>query len=123
MRVLQKYPGKTAYKGRNHGLPTSHPLGKNPSDIWDILLADWQDEVWDIPNVKSNHPEKTIHPAQFPIELIERLVLALTKKDDIVLDPFMGVGSSLVAPLLHKRRTLGVDKERTYTDIAYQRVL
>jgi len=123
VRIPQKYPGKTAYKGPNYGRPTSHPLGKNPSDAWDIVLNDWQEEVWDIPNVKSNHPEKTVHPSQFPIELVERLVLALTNEGDIVFDPFAGVGSSLIAGILHDRRSIGVDKERIYTDLAYRRII
>jgi len=58
-----------------------------PPARWDILLNDWENEVWDIPNVKCNHPEKTIHPSQFPIELVERLVLALTNEGDILFDP------------------------------------
>lgn len=122
VRVPQKYPGKLSYKGPNKGKPSSNPLGKNPSDIWEVVLRDWDREMWDIPNVKSNHPEKTIHPSQFPIELVERVVLALTNEGDIVFDPFMGVGSSIIAALLHNRRGIGVDKEKTYTDIAYQRV-
>jgi adenine-specific DNA-methyltransferase len=122
VRVPQKYPGKRAFKGPNKGKPSGHPLGKNPSDVWDIVVQDWKNGVWDIPNVKSNHPEKTIHPAQFPIELIERLVLALTNENDTVFDPFMGVGSSLIAALLHNRKAIGVDKEKVYTDIAYQRI-
>ncbi len=123
VRIPQKYPGKTAFKGPNYGKPTSHPLGKNPSDVWEILVNDWQEEVWDIPNVKSNHPEKTIHPSQFPIELVERLVLALTNEGDTLLDPFAGVGSSLVAGTLHGRSVIGIDKERGYTDIAYKRIV
>jgi adenine-specific DNA-methyltransferase len=122
VRIPQKYPGKRAFKGPNKGKPSGHPLGKNPSDIWDIVLQDWGNEVWDIPNVKNNHPEKTIHPAQFPIELVERLVLALTNENDLVFDPFAGVGSSMIAALLHNRKAAGVDKEKIYTDIAYQRI-
>ena len=123
VRIPQKYPGKTAYKGPNRGKPSSHPLGKNPSDVWEIVVEDWENEVWDIPNVKCNHPEKTIHPSQFPIELVERLVLALTNERDFVFDPFAGVGSSLVAGLLHNRRVIGIDKEKVYTDLAYQRII
>ena len=78
VRIPQKYPGKRAFRGPNKGKPTCNPLGKNPSDVWDVLIEDWKNEIWEIPNVKHNHPEKTLHPAQFPIELIERLVLALT---------------------------------------------
>ena len=122
VRVPQKYPGKRYYKGPKRGLPSSHPLGKNPGDLWHILEEDWERLIWDIPNVKANHPEKTIHPAQFPIELVERLVLALTNDGDIVLDPFMGVGTTVIAALLHRRRGIGVDKERIYVEIAFQRV-
>jgi DNA modification methylase len=67
--------------------------------------------------VKCNHPEKTIHPSQFPIELVERLVLALTNEGDVVFDPFMGVGSSIIAALLHGRKGIGVDKEKVYTEV------
>ncbi len=121
VRVPQKYPGKTYYKGPKHGLPSANPRGKNPGDIW-RLKEDWDSLVWDIPNVKSNHVEKTIHPAQFPIELVERLVLALTKPKDIVFDPYAGVGSTVVASLIHGRRAIGVDKEKAYIDIALDRV-
>jgi len=122
VRVPQKYPGKTHYKGPNHGKPSGNPLGKNPSDIWRILSEDWDSLIWDIPNVKSRHPEKTIHPAQFPVELVERLVLALTNENDIVFDPFMGVGSALLAAILHRRRAIGVDFKREYFEIAKDRV-
>jgi adenine-specific DNA-methyltransferase len=123
VRVPQKYRGKHAYKGPNRGMPTSNPLGKNPSDIWSIVLQDWENQIWDIPNVKSNHPEKTIHGSQFPIELVERLVLALTNKSDVVFDPFVGVGSSLIASALHERKGIGVDREKVYTDLAYDRIV
>ena len=122
VRVPQKYPGKRHFKGPNKGKLSGNPLGKNPGDIWQFVAADWENEIWDIPNVKWNHPEKTSHPAQFPIELVERLVLALTNPGDYVLDPFMGVGSSLLAALLHGRKALGVDKDATYSQIAQRRI-
>lgn len=124
LRVKQKYPGKTFYKGPNRGKPSSNPLGKNPGDILnlELLRKEWKSLVWDIPNVKANHPEKTEHPSQFPIELVERLVLALTKPRQIVFDPFMGTGASLIAAILHGRKAIGVDIEKNYTDIALKRV-
>jgi len=122
VRTRQKYPGKLSYKGPNKGKPSSNHLGKNPSNRWKIVLRDWERELWSIPNVKSNHPEKTVHPSQFPIELIERLVLALTKKGDTVLDPFVGVGSSMIAAILNDRKGVGVDKERKFTNIAFERI-
>ncbi len=123
VRIPSKYPGKTFYKGPKRGLPSGNPLGKNPSDMWTFLANEWDKEIWEIPNVKANHPEKTSHPCQFPIELVERCVLALTNENDWVLDPFMGVGSTLIAGLLHDRRVAGCDKEINYTEIAENRVI
>jgi adenine-specific DNA-methyltransferase len=122
VRIPSKYPGKTHFKGEKHGQPSGNPLGKNPSDIWHIVLQDWETALWNIPNVKANHPEKTIHPCQFPIELVERCILALTNEGDWVLDPFSGVGSALLAALKNERRALGCEKEEDYIDIAKQRI-
>jgi adenine-specific DNA-methyltransferase len=123
VRVPAKYPGKRHFKGPNKGKPSGNPLGKNPSDVWEIVVRDWEEQIWDIPNVKSNHPEKTIHPCQFPIELVERCVLALTNENDWVFDPYMGVGSTLIAAVKHNRRAMGCEKEPEYVEIARQRLL
>ena len=122
VRVPSKYPGKRHYKGPNVGKPSGNPLGKNPSDVWEVLLRDWEEALWDIPNVKSNHPEKTIHPCQYPVELVERCVLALTNEGDWVFDPYAGVGTSLIAAVMHHRRAMGSEKEAQYVDIANQRL-
>ena len=122
VRVPSKYPGKRHYKGPNIGKPSGNPLGKNPSDVWEVLLKDWEALLWDIPNVKSNHPEKTIHPCQFPIELVERCVLALTNEGDLVFDPFAGVGSALIGALMHGRRAVGSERESEYVAIARERI-
>ena len=110
IRVPAKYPGKRHYKGPNTGQLSGNPKGKNPSDVWEF------------PNVKSNHPEKTIHPCQFPVELVERLVLSMTDEGDAVFDPYMGVGSAVVAALMHNRIGYGCDTVPEYVDIAWQRV-
>ena len=122
IRVPSKYPGKTHYKGEKYGRPSGNPLGKNPSDVWTIVQRDWETALWDIPNVKANHPEKTIHPCQFPIELVERCVLALTSEGDWVLDPFSGVGSALLAALFHRRHAIGCEKEHEYVALARKRI-
>lgn len=122
VRVPAKYPGKRHYKGPNKGKPSGNPQGKNPSDVWEILAQDWEECFWDIPNVKSNHPEKTIHPCQFPIELVERCVMALTEEGDRVFDPYMGVGSALIAAVKHNRRALGSEQEGDYIAIATERL-
>ncbi|HCD6631784.1 TPA: site-specific DNA-methyltransferase [Pseudomonas aeruginosa] len=123
IRVPSKYPGKRNYKpGENYGKPSGNPLGKNPSDIWKIVERDWEHLLWDIPNVKANHPEKTIHPCQFPIELVERCVLAFTNEGDWVLDPFSGVGSAMLAALKQGRKAIGCEKEDEYITLAKNRV-
>jgi len=110
VRVPQKYPGKRSTKGHNKGEFSGNPLGKNPSDVWDI------------PNVKANHCEKLDHPCQFPVALVRRLVLSLTKEDDIVLDPFSGVASSGVAAGLEKRRFIGAELNEGYAKIGENRL-
>jgi adenine-specific DNA-methyltransferase len=112
VRVPQKYPGKTYYKGEKKGQPSGNPLGKNPGDVWT-----------DIPNVKANHIEKAIeHPCQFPIALARRLVLALTDPTDLVIDPFAGVGTTLAAAALTRRRSAGCDLLSEFVTIARSRV-
>ncbi len=122
VRVPSKYPGKLHYKGKNKGKPSGNPKGKNPADLWEIAIDEWAKEVWEIPNVKSNHPEKTIHPCQYPVELVERCVLALTNENDWVFDPFAGVGSSLIAAIKHNRKAVGCDKETQYVEVAKERI-
>jgi adenine-specific DNA-methyltransferase len=122
VRVPAKYPGKCHYKGPNKGKPSGNPKGKNPSDIWEVLADEWESGLWDIPNVKSNHPEKTAHPCQFPVELAERCVLALTNENDWVFDPYAGVGSALIAAIKHRRRAMGSEKEAAYVALAQQRI-
>ena len=110
VRVPSKYPSKRHFKGPKAGQLSGNPKGKNPSDIWEM------------PNVKSNHPEKTIHPCQFPVELVERLVLSMTDVGDLVVDPYMGVGSSIIAAVKHQRLGYGCDINDDYVKIAQQRL-
>jgi adenine-specific DNA-methyltransferase len=123
IRVPSKYPGKTNYKpGPNYGKPSGNPLGKNPSDYWEILIREWELGFWEIPNVKSNHPEKTLHPCSFPIELVERCIFAFTNEGDTILDPYSGVGSSMIAAIMNKRKGIGCEILSEYMDEAKRRV-
>ncbi len=110
VRVPQKYPGKKYFKGPNAGKYSCNPLGKNPGDLWDI------------PNVKSNHVEKTDHPCQFPVELIERFVLSMTNEGDWIFDPFLGTGTTIVAAVRHKRRGAGAEMVEKYVHLAKRRI-
>lgn len=122
VRVPSKYPGKRSYKGPNKGKPSSNPLGKNPSDVWKFVLEEWERGVWEIPNVKAHHREKTIHPCQFPIELVERCVLALSNENDWLLDPFAGVATSLLAAIRNNRRAVGFEKEKAFAKVGRARI-
>ena len=72
--------------------------------------------------MKSNHVEKLDHPCQFPVGLVERLVLSLTNNGDSVLDPYLGVGSTAIAAIKNGRHAYGCDVVQDYIDIAEQRV-
>lgn len=123
IRVPSKYPNKRHFKpGPKYGTLSGNPLGKNPSDVWEIVKRDWESLIWDIPNVKQNHPEKLSHPCQFPIELVERCVLSMTNEGDTVLDPYAGVGSSLLGALMHGRRGIVCERDESYMDLARLRV-
>ena len=110
VRIPSKYPGKRYFKGPHKGELSGNPLGKNPEDVWEI------------PNVKSNHIEKTAHPCQFPVGLIERLVLSMTNEGELVFDPFAGVSSAGVAAIIHGRSFWGCELVDEYIDISQKRL-
>lgn len=110
IRVPQKYPGKKYFKGPKAGQYSGNPLGKNPGDVWIF------------PNVKNNHIEKTLHPCQFPVELVDRLILSMTEPGDLVLDPFAGVGTAVAAAVRQGRRGCGAEKMPEYIKIARERI-
>jgi len=110
IRVPQKYPNKRHYKGPNKGELSGNPLGKNPGDVWEIS------------NVKNRHPEKTTHPCQFPEELVERLVLGLSKAGHTVLDPFAGSGTVGAVCNRLDRRSVLIERAPEYADIIRDRL-
>lgn len=111
IRIPQKYPGKTYSSGPRKGQFSGNPKGKNPSDVWDI------------PNVKSKHVEKTIHPCQFPISIPQRLILAFSNPNDIVVDPFLGSGTTAAASALLNRRFIGAEKVDKYVEVSEERII
>ena len=127
VRVPQIYPGKrhsANKRGGRAGQPSGNPLGKNPSDYW-IFSADdcfLDNPIWEMPNIKARHPEFTSHPCQFPHELAERCVLAFSEPGDIVLDPFIGAGTSAVAAIKAHRSVIGIDRSADYINLTRQRV-
>jgi adenine-specific DNA-methyltransferase len=104
-----KYPSQ-----KKNGKLKCNPLGKNPGDVWIV------------PKVTSGagraSKERTPHPAQFPIAVITRIIRATSREGDLVLDPFVGSGSTLVAAILTKRRCVGIEIRPDYCAIAERRI-
>ena len=104
-----KYPNQ-----KKNGKLKCNPLGKNPSDVWQI------------PKVTSganrSSKERMPHPAQFPIALIDRVVKASSNIGDIVMDPFLGSGTSAIVALANKRKFVGFEISEKYCDLAVERI-
>ena len=110
IRMPQLYPGKRYHKGTKRGQLSGNPLGKNPGDVWAI------------PQVKAASVEKTQHPCQFPIGLVQGLIRALCPPDGRVLDPFLGSGTTGAAAAIEGRRFAGAELDRDFYRISVQRI-
>lgn len=110
-RQPQKNPGKRAFKGPNKGSLSGHPLGAWPTDVWS-----------DISSVRANHPDRKHgdHPAQFPVALAKRAILLYTMPGDVVVDCFVGSGSTAVAAIETGRNFTGADL--FYEDLRGKRI-
>lgn len=83
---------------------------KNPTDVWKMSL------------ISGNSTERTEHPAQYPEELIERIIKTGTNKGDLVLDPFMGSGTTAVVAKKLGRNYIGYEIENDFIKIAEKRL-
>jgi adenine-specific DNA-methyltransferase len=110
IRVPQKWQNKKAYSGARKGELSCNVDGKNCGDLW--LFR----------NVKHNHEEQTIHPCQFPEDLIARIVLSTTNENDVVLDPYMGTGTVAVVARDYGRHFLGAELDPEYHSAAVRRL-
>ena len=110
IRVPQKYPDKKSYRGENRGELSCNPIGKNPGDVWAFR------------NVKHNHEERTLHPCQFPEDLIARIVVSTTHPEALVLDPYMGSGTVAVVARDLGRHFIGTEKDPNYHSLARRRL-
>jgi adenine-specific DNA-methyltransferase len=104
-----KYPNQ-----KKSGKLKCNPLGKNPTDVWEF------------PKVTSGanraSPERTPHPAQFPVAVIDRIVRASSNRGDLILDPFMGSGMTAEVALATGRAVVGFELEADYLEIAATRL-
>ena len=104
--------GKSAYKFDENGIPVY------AKEKQGVPLSD----VWEIPFLNPKARERTGYPTQKPIELLERIIKICTDENDLVLDPFCGSGTSLVAAKLQGRRYIGIDNNPDAVRIALQRL-
>lgn len=123
IRVPQLYPGKRHSSKKGKEGPSGNPAGKNPSDFWTFDGKRFFEEetVWQIPNIKWNHPEHADHPCQFPAELAERCIRAFTNPGDLVVDPFAGTGTTAIIAYALGRRGLGFELQEEYARLARDR--
>jgi len=77
---------------------------------------------WTMTTPKKSEKTHGKHPTQKPLALLERIVLSSTNPDDLVLDPFVGSGTTGVAATAHGRRFIGIDSEKDYLDLAAKRL-
>lgn len=78
--------------------------------------------VWDIPLTPQNEKQYGKHPSQKPLRLVERLILGFTNRGNYVLDPFMGSGTIPLACMLNNRKSLSIEKDKNYYDLALKRL-
>jgi len=95
-------------------------LSDGASDITPEEFKEWTLGLWTFPG---ENPRKVGHPAPFPIELPKRCIKLFSYVGDIVLDPFVGSGTTLVAARLLKRRAVGIDISKKYCEIAKERLI
>ena len=110
IRQPQLYPGKKHHKGRKRGQFSGNPLGKNPGDVWSI------------PQIKASSVEKTQHPCQFPIGLVQGLIRALCPTGGIVIDPYSGSGSTGAAAAIEGRRFAGSEVNEEFYRLSVERI-
>ena len=96
---------------------TSNPDGKNPNDVWQIHRVRWNSK-----ERVSLDDGKIAHLAQKPIKLLRRIILATTNKNDVVLDPFLGTGTTMVASKELSRKSIGIEINPDYAKMALDRI-
>ncbi|AKB03540.1 site-specific DNA-methyltransferase [Vibrio cholerae] len=104
-----KYPNQ-----KKNGKLKCNPLGKNPSDVWQITKV--------TSGRNRSSVERTPHPAQFPLALVERMLKSSSNEGDIILDPFMGSGSTAECALRNGRYVVGFELKGEYIEYAQQRI-
>jgi adenine-specific DNA-methyltransferase len=104
-----KYPNQ-----KKNGKLRCNTLGKNPSDVWQIAKV--------TSGTDRSSDERTNHPAQFPEDLIARMVKGFSNENDLILDPFIGSGTTARTAMLNNRLFLGFEINKNYIEIIGERL-
>jgi adenine-specific DNA-methyltransferase len=105
-----KYPNS-----KKNGKLRVNTLGKNPSDVWQIAKV--------TTGANRSVEERTDHPAQFPEDLVQRMILGFTNEQDIIIDPFLGSGTTASVALQHNRYCIGFEINEAYCETAKRRIM
>jgi len=95
----------------------SNPRGKNPSDVWEINRVRWNSKERAVLNSR-----KIAHLTQKPMMLLERIVLACSNPGDVVLDPFLGTGTTSVVAKMKGRKSIGIEMNPDYVSTSIKRL-
>ena len=104
-----KYPNQ-----KKNGILRCNTLGKNPSDVWQIAKV--------TSGTNRSSEERAPHPAQFPMDMIERVIKGFSNEKDLILDPFMGSGTTAEVALKHGRVVIGFEIDKNYCEYITQRI-
>ena len=95
---------------------------KYNNEVINMLYNNNITDVWEIPAVQNNEKKHGYHPTQKPEALLNRIIQASSNVDDLILDPFMGSGTTGFCAITNKRKFIGIEKDRRFFSIAYKRI-
>lgn len=95
----------------------------NSAYVKKITYGDQMKDVWVTPTIERFEKKYGYHPTQKPLSIMKRIILTTTSKNSLILDPFVGSGTTCVAGKVLERRVIGVDSSRAYLEIARKRLV
>ena len=108
-----KYPNQ-----KKNGKLRVHPKGKNPSDVWQFPKVTTGEGV----SGRRASKERTAHPAQFPEAVVKRIIQACSNPGDLIMDPFLGSGTTASVAIAHGRPIVGFEINPQYVNMAVNRI-
>lgn len=106
----------------NYGSMKEENDGKQMRDLWQMPEAGGEQVVWSIPTPAKSEKQHGRHPTQKPLELVRRIIRASTAQTSLIVDPFMGSGTTGVAAAELNRPFIGIDMDPRYVELATRRI-